>query len=316
MKWFLKAMSQYFDFSSRARRTEYWMFLLFNTIFAFCAIFLDNLFGIANPLTGYGVFYLLYSLAVFVPGLAVTVRRLHDIDKSGWMLLILLIPLIGIIWFLVLLFTSGTKGVNSYGEDPKDYVFHKLKNRKKKNSSSNRNIKVLEQIRNEITVKEKKSLMHDMILMSPHDDSKQDVNPNGIGKFGLEKTNPIPIYGIDNIPTYMDKLRYKYVSKSGSNSITYNHIDFIRTSESDNSENGSKKPEVELPTSSTTADNISGHIDVYNIYTIGGEKIAKIYVNCYSLITSNKVPDDFYHRDDIPAVKDSKVLMEAMKNLK
>ena len=86
--------------------------------------------------------------------------------------------------------------------------------------------------------------MHDMILMSPHDDSKQDVNPNGIGKFGLEKTNPIPIYGIDNIPTYMDKLRYKYVSKSGSKSIIYNHIDFIRTSESDNSENGSKKPEV------------------------------------------------------------------------
>ena len=132
MKWFLKAMSQYFDFSSRARRTEYWMFVLINTIFAFCAIFLDNLFGIANPLTGYGVFYLLYSLAVFIPGLAVTVRRLHDIDKSGWMLLILLIPLIGVIWFLVLLFTSGTKGVNSYGEDPKDYVFHKSKNRKRK----------------------------------------------------------------------------------------------------------------------------------------------------------------------------------------
>ena len=158
--------------------------------------------------------------------------------------------------------------------------------------------------------------MHDMILMSPHDDSKQDINPNGIGKFGLEKTNPIPIYGIDNIPTYMDKLRYKYVSKSGSNSITYNHIDFIRTSDSDNSENGSKKPEVELPSSSTTADNISGHIDVYNIYTIGGEKIAKIYVNCYSLITSNEVPDSFYHRDEVPVVKDSKVLMEAMKNLK
>lgn len=62
----------------------------------------------------------LYSLAVFIPSLAVTVRRLHDTNHSGWMYFVSLIPLIGGIWLLILLCTDGTHGQNQYGPDPKE----------------------------------------------------------------------------------------------------------------------------------------------------------------------------------------------------
>ena len=63
--------------------------------------------------------YALYMLAMFVPGLAVTARRLHDVGKSGWMYLVIFIPIIGVIWLLVLLFTDGDSGTNEYGPSPK-----------------------------------------------------------------------------------------------------------------------------------------------------------------------------------------------------
>ncbi|WP_209329311.1 DUF805 domain-containing protein [Lunatimonas salinarum] len=119
MKWYLKVLRQYADFSGRARRKEYWMFALFNLIFAFCAIFLDNMMGLTIEGLPYGAFYFIYVLAVFVPGLAVVVRRLHDIGKSGWMFLVALIPVVGGIWLLVLLVTEGNSGENKYGSDPK-----------------------------------------------------------------------------------------------------------------------------------------------------------------------------------------------------
>lgn len=119
MKWFLKVLNQYADFSGRARRTEYWMFVLFNMIFAFAAMVIDNILGTAVEGVGYGLVYALYLLAMFVPGLAVTVRRLHDVGKSGWMYLIVFIPIIGGIWFLVLMFTDGDSGTNEYGPSPK-----------------------------------------------------------------------------------------------------------------------------------------------------------------------------------------------------
>ena len=186
----------------------------------------------------------------------------------------------------------------------------------KSKTQAQKNAEAFEKFRKKTIIHEKKSLMHDMIVMAAHDNSMQDVNPSGTGKFGLEPSNPIPIYGIDNIPAYMDKLRYKYTSKSGSGTITYNHIDFIRTTESDNSKIGSKKPSSEGVASSTSSPNIEGHIDVYNLYSIGDEKLAKIYVACYSLKTSNKVPDGFFHRDKVPAIQDSKAMMEAMKRMK
>ena len=116
MEWYLKALKQYGDFSGRARRKEYWMFVLFNIIFAFIAAILDNMLG-----TG-GVLYGIYALAVFIPGLAVGVRRLHDVGKSGWMFFIAIIPLIGTIWLLVLFLTDSNPGENKYGANPKEIV--------------------------------------------------------------------------------------------------------------------------------------------------------------------------------------------------
>ncbi|MCH7408931.1 DUF805 domain-containing protein [Belliella sp. DSM 111904] len=81
--WYLKVLKQYADFTGRARRTEYWMFALFNIIFASVAMILDNVLGIAVQSVGYGPLYGLYVLALFILGLAVAVRRLHDVGKSG-----------------------------------------------------------------------------------------------------------------------------------------------------------------------------------------------------------------------------------------
>lgn len=120
MKWYLKVLKQYADFNGRARRKEYWMFFLFNMIFGMIAMILDNIFGIAFGEIGYGPLYGLYTLAVFIPGLAVAIRRLHDVGKSGWMILINLIPIIGVIWFFVLLVTDSNPGENQYGQNPKE----------------------------------------------------------------------------------------------------------------------------------------------------------------------------------------------------
>ncbi|KMQ61527.1 membrane protein [Chryseobacterium angstadtii] len=121
MKWYLKVLKQYADFKGRARRTEYWMYVLFNMIFAIAALVLDNLLGLKfNEQIPYGFIYLMYGLATFIPGLAVLVRRLHDVDKSGWWFFISLIPIIGTIWLLVLLATDGTPGSNQYGVNPKE----------------------------------------------------------------------------------------------------------------------------------------------------------------------------------------------------
>jgi uncharacterized membrane protein YhaH (DUF805 family) len=118
MNWYLSVLKQYAVFSGRARRKEYWMFFLFNTIFAIVATILDNVLGIAVEGMGYGPLYLIYCLVVLIPGLAVFVRRLHDIGKSGWWFFIALIPIVGGIWLLVLVCTRGNVGDNQYGADP------------------------------------------------------------------------------------------------------------------------------------------------------------------------------------------------------
>jgi uncharacterized membrane protein YhaH (DUF805 family) len=129
MKWYLKVLRQYADFRGRARRTEYWMFALFNIIFLVVAAIIDNVLGLTfkfddaygNPvLIYYGYMYVLYSLFVLIPGLAVSVRRLHDIGKSGWMFLICLIPIVGAIWLLVLFCTDSQPGSNKWGHNPKE----------------------------------------------------------------------------------------------------------------------------------------------------------------------------------------------------
>lgn len=124
MEWYLKCWRQYADFSGRARRKEYWMFVLFNAIFALSAMILDNILGLTIGELPYGVIYLLYTLAVLVPGLAVLVRRMHDIGKSGWMILIGLIPIIGGIWLLILCCFNSQVGENRYGVNPKENNLH------------------------------------------------------------------------------------------------------------------------------------------------------------------------------------------------
>ncbi|MFL2569969.1 MAG: DUF805 domain-containing protein [Flavobacteriales bacterium] len=123
MNWYLKVLNQYSDFNSRARRKEYWMFALVNFFISLAIVGIDNALGLSFNYTenilGSGVFNLLYNLLILIPSLAVAVRRLHDIGKSGLMLLIGLIPLVGAIWLLILLLRDSEAGENKYGANPK-----------------------------------------------------------------------------------------------------------------------------------------------------------------------------------------------------
>jgi uncharacterized membrane protein YhaH (DUF805 family) len=119
MNWYLEVLKKYAVFDGRARRKEYWFFALFNFIVAFVLAILDMAFGTFNTESGYGLLASIYSLAVLIPAIAVSIRRLHDTDRSGWWFFILLIPLVGVIWFLVLMVMEGTAGQNQYGPDPK-----------------------------------------------------------------------------------------------------------------------------------------------------------------------------------------------------
>jgi len=123
MNWYLKVLKEnYANFDGRARRKEYWMYTLFNLLI-FIGLAIVAVIFLSMELNGLGaVIYglaLVYSLATLIPGLAVAVRRLHDTGKSGWMILIGIIPLIGGIWLLILYCTEGDSGDNQYGSDPK-----------------------------------------------------------------------------------------------------------------------------------------------------------------------------------------------------
>lgn len=111
MRWYLDVLKKYNLFSGRARRREYWMFTLFNVI-GF------TLFIVAGAALGTQIPYLLYVLAVLLPTVAVTARRLHDTGKSGWLFLLTFIPLAGLV-LLVFLAAEGDRGQNTYGPDPR-----------------------------------------------------------------------------------------------------------------------------------------------------------------------------------------------------
>ncbi len=124
MEWYLKVMrDNYANFSGRARRKEYWMFVLVQTIVMIGLMILDSVLGLDFELQGislgYGYLYLIGLIVHFIPSLAVLVRRLHDVGKSGWFYFIFLIPLIGVLWLLVLYCTEGQKQDNKWGPDPK-----------------------------------------------------------------------------------------------------------------------------------------------------------------------------------------------------
>jgi uncharacterized membrane protein YhaH (DUF805 family) len=113
MSWYLQVLKKYAVFSGRARRKEYWYFTLFNLIIAFVLGLIDALVGT------YGVLGSLYSLAVLLPTIGVSVRRLHDTGHSGWWLFIGLIPLIGAIILLIYMASDSQAGTNQYGPSPK-----------------------------------------------------------------------------------------------------------------------------------------------------------------------------------------------------
>ncbi len=124
MNWYLAVLRNYVGFSGRARRKEYWMFVLFNFIFLIIAMILDSILGTRYEMNGltlpYGYVYTLYALAVLIPALAVLVRRLHDVGKGGGFIFIALIPIAGPIWLLVLLCTDSERGENRFGQSPKE----------------------------------------------------------------------------------------------------------------------------------------------------------------------------------------------------
>lgn len=122
MNWFIKALKQYADFKGRARRKEFWLFILFYFIFYVLAVVLDNVLGITIDYMYVGPVTSMFSLVMIIPNLSVTVRRLHDIGKSGWFIFIGLIPVIGSIWLLVLMFKNSQSGTNEYGTNPKEIV--------------------------------------------------------------------------------------------------------------------------------------------------------------------------------------------------
>ena len=126
---YVSAMRKYFNFRDRAPRKEYWMFTLIYLIMSIGAIVLDGFLfgfeiqpapedGIGGGFSTTGPFGAIIGLVHFIPSLAVTVRRLHDIGRSGWWILILFIPLIGIFILLYWMIKGSEPGANKWGPNP------------------------------------------------------------------------------------------------------------------------------------------------------------------------------------------------------
>jgi uncharacterized membrane protein YhaH (DUF805 family) len=128
MNWYLKALKQFKNYKGRARRKEFWMFTLFHVLIILVITLINFLLKyITNDFEGkdlivqiIGTVMGIYILAMLIPSLSLTVRRLHDVDKSGWMILISFIPIIGGIWLLILMLTDSSSNENQYGVNPKE----------------------------------------------------------------------------------------------------------------------------------------------------------------------------------------------------
>jgi uncharacterized membrane protein YhaH (DUF805 family) len=121
MDYALMPLRRYAEFSGRSRRKEYWMFTLLMLVAGLVIGTIEGILGINTMIGGvYGPLTTLMLLGTIVPSIAVGIRRLHDTDKSGWWLLIALIPLIGSLILLFFFVSDGTKGPNRFGADPKD----------------------------------------------------------------------------------------------------------------------------------------------------------------------------------------------------
>ena len=134
MEWGILPYKRYFDFSGRSRRLEYWMFTLLNVAVVIALVGIGAALGRADPVAGASdsdsgagmamiVLLGLYFVISVIPGLAVQVRRFHDQDKSGWLVLLGFIPYVGGIIVLIFMLQEGTRGENRYGPDPKGSQF-------------------------------------------------------------------------------------------------------------------------------------------------------------------------------------------------
>jgi uncharacterized membrane protein YhaH (DUF805 family) len=119
MNWYKTVvMERYALFSGRAMRTEFWMFVLFNVIISFVLGIIDAILGLSSG-DGVGLLGGLYSLAVLLPSIGVSIRRLHDTNRSGWWLLLSFIPILGWIALLIFYVQDSDPGDNQYGSNPK-----------------------------------------------------------------------------------------------------------------------------------------------------------------------------------------------------
>jgi uncharacterized membrane protein YhaH (DUF805 family) len=114
MDWMLMPLRRYADFNGRSQRKEYWMFVLGY----FLAMIVVGVVYAISHLLG-GIIFCVLALGLFVPAIAVMIRRFHDQDKSGWFVLLHLIPYVGGIIVLVFMCIEGTRGPNRFGPDPK-----------------------------------------------------------------------------------------------------------------------------------------------------------------------------------------------------
>jgi uncharacterized membrane protein YhaH (DUF805 family) len=112
LSWYLAVLKKYAVFSGRARRKEYWMFCLVNTLIGFALGLIEGIAGVF-PESDNSIFVLIYQCAIFLPALALGVRRMHDSDHSGWWFLL---PIVNFVFAC----TEGTRGDNRFGSDPKE----------------------------------------------------------------------------------------------------------------------------------------------------------------------------------------------------
>ena len=180
-------------------------------------------------------------------------------------------------------------------------------------SNEEKKLAFFNKLRTETAIKLKKSFMNSVIISNGYNELVNEEFVGSKGKFGYDKTNPIPINGLDNLEAYFDKIRYKYASIDDINSFSFPSISFQRTDENDVSKIGSSKNE-KVSVKSLSIPDIKGHIDVYNIFSFDNKKLAMLYINSYSLKTSNKIPEKFFHRDNVPVYKDGKLILAAVKS--
>ncbi|MGL4860846.1 MAG: DUF805 domain-containing protein [Enterobacteriaceae bacterium] len=119
MKWYLKVLRQYAVFRGRARRKEYWFFMLVQVLALLLISWIERILAIANPEILFGWYTTLYLLITLLPALAVTSRRLHDGNCSAWWLLLYLLPPVGVLFLNLAALRRGTSGDNRFGPDPR-----------------------------------------------------------------------------------------------------------------------------------------------------------------------------------------------------